>query len=145
MIDKEITRRIVEEQISQLKRESRDLIERHGWRIEVEDTTVFVKMRSSKDGEEYLLRIQCDGYPEKDLFIQFVDHSSRIPKSSVWPVDRPVGDRRVFLPDRMIICLVPKSGSVLAIPEIIQRIQFYLNYDGYIGRHSSLVQRSRLE
>ena len=146
MIDKEITRRCIEEQISQLEREGRDLIEKHGWNIEVKDTTVYVKMRSIKDKEEYLLRIQCEGYPEKNLFIQFVDPSSRIPKSSAWPVDQPVGDRPVFLPDRMIICLVPKSGSVYAIPEVIQKIQFYLNYDGYIGRaRSDIVQPSRLE
>ncbi len=137
MIDKEITRRLVEEQISQLNRENRNLIEKNGWKIEIKDTTVYVKMRSTKDGEEYLLRIQCEGYPEKNLFMQFVDPASRIPKSNAWPLDRPVGNRQVFLPDRMIICLYPKSGSVWAIPEIIQRIQFYLNYDGYIGRHSS--------
>jgi hypothetical protein len=141
MIDKEITRRIIDEQISQLSRGG--LVAKHGWSIEVKDTTVYVKMRSGKDGEEYLLRIECDGYPEKEPLTQFVDFSSRVPKPDVWPVDKPVGDKPFFLPSRMIVCVVPSCGSVLSVPEIIQKVQFYLDYEGYLGRVSSLVRRSK--
>jgi hypothetical protein len=145
MIDKTVTLQIIDEQIKQLQTEGKALIEKFGWNIEVKDMTVYVNMKSNKDNEQYLLRIQCEGYPEKDLTIQFVDETSRVPKSRAWPVDEPEGDKKVFLPERMIICLTPRKGDLWAIPEIIQRIQYYLDYSGYKGRYDPAHQEVKLE
>ncbi len=106
------------------------------WMIErSQNTTVNEKMKSHKDNEEYLLRIETNGYPFWTPHIEFVDLLSRSSVASAWPVDAPVGWIPVFRVDRRFVCLVPKAGAVWSIPEIILRIQYYLDYDGYIGRY----------
>jgi hypothetical protein len=136
LIDKEIRRLIVEEQMGKFQKDDAGLIKANEWTIEIEDTTVFVKMRSHKDGERYLLRITTTGYPFWTLHIDFVDFSTRTSEARAWPVDKPEGWVPVFRVDRRFVCLVPKAGSVWSIPEIILRIQYYLDYDGYVGRYS---------
>ena len=137
MIDKAVTREIIKEQNNQLKREGKNLIERYGWKIEVRDTAVYVNIRSIKDDEEYMLRIQCNNYPEKRPTIEFVDPSSRKPKLSAWPIIRPKAGRPAIQTDRMFICFGPSSSLpyTYTIGEIIYQIQSYLNSEGYKGRH----------
>ncbi len=117
------------------QKDNADLIQSNDWIIEVKDTTVFVKMKSHKDGEEYLLRITTTGYPFWSPHIDFIDFSTKTSVARAWPVDRPKGWIPVFRVDRGFVCLVPKAGPIWSIPEIILRIQYYLDYDGYIGRY----------
>lgn len=121
--------------MSKFQKESANSIKSNEWTIKVEDTTVFVEMKSHKDGEKYLLRISTTEYPYWSPHIDFIDFTTKRSDARAWPVDKPVGWIPVFRVDRRFVCLVPKVGPVWSIPEIIIRIQHYLDYDGYVGRY----------
>lgn len=122
-----MVRTIIEEQVKVI---NPILLERYGWRIEIEDLNVFVRMRSFKDNAEYMVRIRCDNYP--NIVIQFVNPSTRNPEPTAWPIDQPSEGPSVFSDMNFTFCK-PGPGK-WTIGEMIHRLQFYLNYEGYRGR-----------
>lgn len=127
MLDRGVARTIIEEQVKAI---NPVLKERYGWEIEIRDLSVFVEMRSFKDDEKYMVRIQCDNYP--NVVIQFVNPSTRNPEPNAWPIDQPSEGPSVFGDMNFTFCR-PGPGQ-WTIGEMIHRIQFYLNYEGYKGR-----------
>jgi len=132
-MDREISKRIILEQVAQI---NPVLKQRYGWEIEVDEMTVYVRLKSSKDSESYMLRIQCDDYPEKNPVMQFVNPETRNSEPKAWPVDQPTEGSPVFRQD-MTICLAPPPPAKWeTLGERIHRMQFYLDYEGYKGRRS---------
>lgn len=93
---------------------------------------MFVRMRSFKDNEEYMVCIQCDNYP--NIVIQFVNPSTKKPEPTAWPIDQPSEGTSVFGDMNFTFCK-PGPGQ-WTIGEMIHRLQFYLNYEGYKGRRN---------
>lgn len=126
-MDRDVIKTIIEEQVKAINPLLR---EKYGWQIEISDLSVFAKMKSFKDNEEYTVRIQCDNYP--NVTIHFVNPSTRNPEPTAWPIDQPSEGPSVFGDMNFTFCR-PGPGQ-WTIGEMIHRIQFYLNYEGYKGR-----------
>ena len=131
MIDRSLTVEILREQVKQIE----DRSKKYGWEIEVKDTTVYVKLKSSRDNEIYMLRMKCENYPEKIPRVEFVDSSYRVPKLRAWPIMRPKAGKPIIQTDRMFICFAPGSGPPCTVGEIVQLIQNSIDSDDYRGRH----------
>lgn len=128
-MDRNVAKAIIEEQIKAI---NPILLERYGWRIEIENLNVFVRMKSFKDDEEYMVHIQCDNYP--NIVILFVNPSTKNPEPIAWPIDQPSEGKSVFGDMNFTFCR-PGPGQ-WTIGEMIHRLQFYLNYEGYRGRRN---------
>ena len=122
------TQQIIEEHLREM---NPSLIQRYSWKITVESIDVYASMKSFKDGEEYTLRMHCEGYPNQNPQVGFINPQTK----ALEPTACPLISQSEGIPNigPGNICIRPQSGT-WTIGEIIHRFQCYLNSETYGGR-----------
>jgi len=87
-VDPELSKHYFDGQVSKLQ-SLKEIIEHHGWTINVEGFDVYVTLHPKKHPEKtFLTRLRCDEYPKRAPSFQFVDLVTKQEGAQCWP---PVG------------------------------------------------------
>src|SRR6266404_1545604 len=77
-----------------------------GWRVErdIENTDVVRLTLPARDGELYILRCVCDGYPEEAPSVKFQSSEDSVSVMSAWPAGNTAFHQVVHLPPHCFLC-----------------------------------------
>ena len=77
-----------------------------GWQVERDsDNTDVVRLTlSAREGETYIVRLVCDGYPEQAPSVKFVNNLGSDQDRTAWPAGDGLFHKAVKLPPHCFLC-----------------------------------------
>jgi hypothetical protein len=77
-----------------------------GWRVEldIENTDVVRLTLPARDGERYILRCVCDGYPRQAPSVRFATADGDVTVVSAWPAGDATFHEVIKLPPASFLC-----------------------------------------
>jgi len=77
-----------------------------GWQVERDDLAADVVRLtlSARDGEVYLVRFVCSGYPDSAPRVAFINSKGAVSDRTAWPAGNPAFHEVVKLPNESFLC-----------------------------------------